>query len=514
MLGASACDDPPRGLPLPSPPPQRGGVLRLLVTEPAGLDPALSEDTYQWLLIEQIFDGLVSLDPELNVVPALARTWTISRDGRTYHFTLRADARFQNGRTVTADDVAWSFLRAARIPGGLARDYVDRIVGGPEASAGRAAIIEGVRVEGKAELIITLREPYAPFLGALALPHLRVVPREEVEGREKAFARHPVGTGAFSLGEWGSDGRIVLVANETHWAGRPFLDRVEVLPDRTGADATTPFLRGEVDVALLAKKDRERLPAGTNVVQRPELGITCLGFNVSLPPVDDPRVRRAAALALDRDAIVAAGGSAAVSSRAITPVGMSGGSPHPVAPDRDVVEARRILADAGHRDGRGLQPLELWTDQDSVLAQGSMSVVARNLGEVGIPVRDRSTTWSRFSERVDAKKAPAYVITFVADTPDRDSFLRALFHSRGADNYSSYADLEVDQLLETAGHGMDPRARNRLYNSVEDRVGAANVIIPLFSASNTYALRAGLQGFALDPMGLFAFSRLSWERPR
>ncbi len=514
VLGTSGCDEPPRGVPASSPRPQRGGVFRLLVTEPAGLDPALSEDTYQWLLIEQIFDGLVSLDPELNVVPALAKTWTVSPDGRTYHFTLRSDARFQNGRTVTADDVAWSFLRAARMPGGLAREYIGRIVGAAEASAGRAATIAGLRVEGKSEVIISLAEPYAPFLGTLAIPHLSVLPREEVEARGKAFARHPVGTGAFKLQEWGNDGRIVLVANETHWSGRPFLDRVEVLPDRTGDDAVAPFLRGEVDVALLGKKDRERLPAATNVVQRLELGMTYLGFNLKLPPMNDPRVRRAAALSLDRDAIVAAGAYVAVPSRALVPLGMAGGSPHPVAPERDLAEARRVLADAGHPGGRGLQPLELWTDHDSVLSQGSVAAVVKNLVEVGIPVKDRSTTWARFVESVDAKRAPAYLITWVADTPDRDSFLGVLFHSQGANNYLNYADPETDRLIDGARRDMDPQARDRLYRAVEERVGAANVIIPLFSASNTYALRTGLQGFALDPMGLFDFSRLSWERPR
>jgi ABC-type transport system substrate-binding protein len=158
--------------------------------------------------------------------------------------------------------------------------------------------------------------------------------------------------------------------------------------------------------------------------------------------------------------------------------------------------------------------LELWTDHDSVMTQGLTAVLAKELAEVGIPVTDRGASWTRFLERVDAKKAPAYLITWVADTPDRDSFLSVLFHSRGANNYLNYADPETDRLLDTAGRDMDPQARNRLYKSVEDRVGAANVIIPLFSASNTYALRAGLQGFALDPMGLFDFSRLSWERPR
>ena len=313
----------------------------------------------------------MSLDPDLNVVPALARTWIVSPDGLTYRFQLRSDVRFQNGRKLTADDVAWSFLRAARIPGGLAREFVGKIAGGEEASAGRAATIAGLRVEG---------EVGARHHADRALRALPRIARDPPALRRSAGGGRGEGSGVRPSSRWeparsgsrsgGSDGRLVLVANETHWGGRPFLDRVDVHLGTWDEDAVGPFLRGEVDMALLGRNDRARLPSGSIVVERQELGMTCLGLNSAFPPMDDERVRRAVALSLDRDAIVLASRAIAMPSRAIIPVGMAGGGPRAFAPERDVAEARRVLAAAGYPDGRGLPPARLLGEPREPVHQG------------------------------------------------------------------------------------------------------------------------------------------------
>ena len=129
-------------------------------------------------------------------------------------------------------------------------------------------------------------------------------------------------------------------------------------------------------------------------------------------------------------------------------------------------------------------------------------------------MRQHAVSWPALVETVDAGKAPAYLMTWVADTPDRDSFLGVLFHSHGASNYLHYADADVDRLLAAARRDMDPTARIRLYDEVERRVGAANVLIPLFSEQSTYAARPGLQGLAVDPMGQISLALVYWESPR
>lgn len=512
-LALAACRERPP-LTAASPSPRVGGTFRFAMTRPPGLDPALSEDAYQWQLMEEVFDGLVGLDPDLNVVPSLARTWTVSPDGLSYTFGLWPEARFHNGRTVTAEDVVYSFLRAARVPGGLAGAYVGHIRGMPEAVKGGVTTVEGMEVVDASTLVIRLARPYAPFLATLAIPQLAIVPREEVEGRGAGFARQPVGSGPFRVSEWRADDVLVLVANQSYHLGRPHLDRVEVRFADWWADAVDHFLRGEVDMALLGREDRAKLPKEVMVVQRLELGMMCLGLNTAFPPADDARVRHAIALSLDREAMVEASGRVALPSRGVVPDGIPGGGPRGFAPERDVAAARRVLAEAGHPEGRGLPELDLWANRNSDWVRRTAAVVARNLGEIGVKVRERTAAWSEFLDQINARRTPAYLITWVADAPDRDAYLGVLFHSRGVNNYLGYADPEVDRLLEAARASLDPLERMRLYGSAEERIGAANVVLPLFSQANAFAIRPALQGFTMNSFGITDLRRLWWAAPR
>jgi peptide/nickel transport system substrate-binding protein/oligopeptide transport system substrate-binding protein len=470
------------------------------------------EDAYQWLLVEQLFDGLVDLDPELKIVPAIARTWTVSRDGLEYRFTLRGDARFHNGRAVIAADVAWSFLRALRVPGGLATEYLGHVVGAREAAQGAASEVSGIRVEGANVVTIRLAHPYAPFLGTLAIPQLGIVPREEVESRGEAFARHPVGSGPFELKEWRDDGRVVLVPSDRHWAGRPYLDRVEVQLGAFGADEAGPFLKGRTDWAFISRADEERLPKWSRIVKRMELGITVLGLNVARPPLDDVRIRRALAMSLDRNTLVEASGRVATPASSVVPMGMAGAPPFGSVPSEDLEGARRLLAEAGHPDGKGLPPLELWLNGESAPTLAVGRAAAKHIARIGLQVNVQTAPWTAFLEKVDAKEAPAYLLTWVADTPDRDSFLGVLFHSAGVNNHLHYADPMVDRLIEEARRELDPIARRDLYRAVEERVDADCVLVPLYTQANVYALRDGLAGFNLDALGQIDLSRIYWER--
>jgi len=222
-------------------------------------------------------------------------------------------------------------------------------------------------------------------------------------------------------------------------------------------------------------------------------------------------VRRAIALSLDRSAMVAAADRIAVASRGVVPEGIAGGGPHAFAPDRDLAAARQLLAAAGHPEGRDLPALDFWANRSNPSVRAVAAAVARNLGEIGVHVRERTSSWAQFLDAVDSRTAPIYLLTWVADTPDRDSYLGILFHSRGTSNYLHYSDPQVDRLLEHAREERDPTARIRLYGEAEERIGAANVLIPLFSQANAYAVKPGLEGFTLDSFGNSDWRRLWWS---
>ena len=191
-----SCQQEPTGPPEKVQPEVRtGGVYRApLPLESENPRPAFSTDIYSVTLIQQIFDGLVQFDQNLNVVPALATSWMVSSDGLVYTFNLRSNANFHNGRTVTAADFVYSFTRILNPrEESSALSFFERIKGADLYRRGESNTVEGLEALSPNTLQITLKEPFAPFLSVLAMKSSKVVPREEVERWGKDFGHHPVG---------------------------------------------------------------------------------------------------------------------------------------------------------------------------------------------------------------------------------------------------------------------------------------------------------------------------------
>ena len=161
------------------PEPVSGGTLHIAQIGPLSLDPGLVDDSYEAALANQIHDGLLRHDSNLNLLPSLATTWQISRDGREYIFQLKEGALFHDGTPVTADDFVFSFSRMFRIDpdlAPLAREYLGVIEGADAYARGEADSISGLSSEGDLVLTIRLAKPYASFLHAVASEFSRVVP--------------------------------------------------------------------------------------------------------------------------------------------------------------------------------------------------------------------------------------------------------------------------------------------------------------------------------------------------
>ncbi|NIR14145.1 MAG: ABC transporter substrate-binding protein, partial [Desulfobacterales bacterium] len=278
--------------------PQRGGTYRAaLPWAPKDLDPAFSTDIYSVTLIQQLFDGLVQFDRNLNVVPALATNWVVSSDGLVYTFTLRQDVRFHNGRLITADDFVYSFTRILDpSERASALSFFEKIKGAKDYRSGASTKVEGLKALDSSALEITLKEPFAPFLSVLAMKSSKVVPREEIERWGKKFGQHPVGTGPFSLESWESD-QIVLSANPDYYESSPYLDRV-VYTIYAGAQRKKilqDFLADRLEEAAVFGADREKIVQTTvyQFVRKPSLSLQFYGMNCTSAPLKDKRVRQA-----------------------------------------------------------------------------------------------------------------------------------------------------------------------------------------------------------------------------
>ena len=181
--------------------PRQGGTYRRpLEFKLKTLDPAKSIDIHAVTVIQQIFDGLVQFDKDLNVIPAIARSWKVSPDGLIYTFFLREGVKFHNGREVTSTDFVYSFTRILDPETKSSSfDFFTRILGAKEFIDGKAKEVKGLIAQDKYSLKIVLSEPYAPFLSILAMKGAKIVPKEEVEKLETDFGKSPVGTGPFKF---------------------------------------------------------------------------------------------------------------------------------------------------------------------------------------------------------------------------------------------------------------------------------------------------------------------------
>ena len=193
-----------------------------LSSEPESLDPAFITDIYSVTVANNLYDGLVEFDKDLNIVPALAKIWKISRDRRTYSFQLRRGVAFHNAREVTADDFVYSLTRILHpeTDSPVAPLFMN-VRGAKEFHEGRAPSVSGLKAQNRYILKIELNHPFAPFLSILAMTNAKVVPKEVFKFE---ISRYAVGTGPFKYTSWQPGKEIILAANTDYYGGRPYLD--------------------------------------------------------------------------------------------------------------------------------------------------------------------------------------------------------------------------------------------------------------------------------------------------
>ncbi len=443
-----------------------------LKKNPATLDPARIVDLDSARIAAKLFNGLVSFDEDLQICADLARSWTLSADGRTYRFELRDDAVFFNGRAVTADDVIFSFERVLAPQTRSPRTWVlARIRGADAFMQGRTERIVGLSAHGHYTLEIELAEPFAPFLSMLGLTTAYVVPREEVERLGAEFGRYAGGSGPFMLAEWKHNQHVRLAKNP-HWRGpAPRSSGIcyRIIPE--DFTAMVAFEKGSLDVLpdIMASEYARYTgdPVWRDCVQQtPGLNTYYLGLNCSRVPFSDVRVRQALNCAIDRQTMLAAilegRGEAA---RGPVPSLLRRG-PAPAGYAYDPQRARVLLAEAGYPDGFSMRIYQTADSENLDMCQA----VQAYLQAVGIRVSIVQLEWSTFLAAVADGEADAFWLSWWADYPDAENFLYPLFHSDNlgaGGNRSRYVDTQFDRLIEQAVTTQDRAAREALYARCE-----------------------------------------------
>ena len=508
----------------PIDPPIQGGVFRYpLFQRLYTLDPAQAVFSADVMLIQQLYDGLIAFDEHLNIVPALAKFWEISPDGKTYTFELRDDARFHNGRKVTAEDCVFTFERL--LTKGLNDhnySYFSRIEGASDFHEGRSQRVKGLEALSENRFRITFVTPFVPALSVLSMYSSKILPKDEMLEQGDAFFKAPIGTGAFQFSRWiepsedpgvpsfeGVRQGIRFEANSQYFEGRPHLDAI-VFRAIWNSPAFEGVARPLHEVAdCLQTNEVEHYADWVSVEADRFLALRYLYFPNHVPPYDNSKVRLAINLALDKRSFldahrVTAGIPAATG---LVPPGIPGFIPKESHSGQNLDRARELLREAGYPNGDGLPPLELPVLPDSLYARDS-GAVARDscliacLSKIGVQVRLlKSDQFINFDAPEFKDRAVLRSNTWFADFPDPDNFLRPLFHTDGPLNEFGYSNRKVDQLLDQVWSETSYSKRNELYHRIEEIILRDSPIVPTDYGRLRYLLRPDVRGFTLTPLG-------------
>ncbi|MEY2881810.1 MAG: Periplasmic oligopeptide-binding protein precursor [Verrucomicrobiota bacterium] len=496
--------------------------------EPATLDPHLIDAFTDMNIAVALFEGLTVLDEATaQPLPAAAERWEISADGLVYTFHLRRDGRWSNGDALTARDFAFSLQRILSPKLASPYAYVVWPLKNAEAyHAGKLADFArvGVHVVDDLTLRLTLERPtpYLPALAALAawMPVHRATIEKfgAPDARDTAWTRpaNLVGNGPFTLAEWKPNARIAVAKNPRHRdAARNRLERVEFFPVEKSDTEELSFRAGQLHVTYAlpaAKIATYRAQSPERLRVEPLLNTYYVNFNVTKPPLDRADVRRALALAIDREALVrTVYAGAAQPTRVLTAPDHSGYAP-PARPTHDFAAARALLAAAGFPGGAGLPPLSIQTLNDDKLprvAEVLQTMWQRELGvRVGIEPFEQKT-W------IQNQQSLAHTIALMgwtADYADPITFLD-IFRTGGGNNWTGWGDQAYDALLATAANTADPAARFQVLQRAETLLLDVAPIAPFALASRAYLIHPAVKGWGPAPLGFHRYQLVELANP-
>ncbi|HEM61958.1 MAG TPA: peptide ABC transporter substrate-binding protein, partial [Chloroflexi bacterium] len=472
-----------------SPPAQQ--PLRLSSPEPLTLDPTKAFDASTLTVIRHLFSGLVGVSPEMDVLPEVARSWDVSADGRRYVFHLRDDVAWTDGTPVTAGDFEYAWKRMLnRETGCYFASLLYDVRGARAFHQGEVSAADSVGVSALDDvtLAVELERPTGYFLHLLvyAIP----VPRHVVEAHGDAWAEadYIVTNGPLRLEAW-ERGQAMLLARNPDYRGQ-FTGNVRqvelsVMPQTEWAVALARYEGHGLDVLDIGsfpvlQLDHARLRHPGEYISAPEASTYCLGFDLSHPPFDDSRVRRAFAMAIDKERLADAklGGHSFPATGGFVPPTIPAHSSG-IGLSYDPDQARGLLSEAGYPGGRGFPLVEA-----AVLSSPETSLLSEYLRgqwlrELAVDSSWESLEWQPLLHRVYEEPPPPHIlgVRFLADYPDPDDFLRvAVTHSR---SFIGWPNEQYDQLVEAARRVTDQEERIRLYSRADRILVEDAALVPL-----------------------------------
>src|SRR5437762_4649651 len=499
----------------------------------ASLDPAFAKNQSIMWTVHQLYNTLVEIDKDLNIVPSIAKSWEISDDRRTYTFHLRSDIFFHDdsafilkkGRQLVALDIAYSFNR-----------ITDKQTASPGALIFNNKIdsLNGFRVIDDSTFQLKLIRPYTPILGILSMQYCSIVPKEAVEKYRNDFRRHPVGTGPFSFVAWEEGQALILKKNENYFEKDslgnhlPYLNGIKISFYDNKATEFLLFRQKQLDFMndiessfkdeVLTKKGELRKNwQGKIVLQtHPYLNTEYLGILVDTStellknsPIRLKKIRQAINYGIDRrKMILYLRNSLGIPAEpGFVPAGLPSFDSAKVkgyhyAPAR----TKQLLKEAGFPDGKGLPVIKLMTIP---IYSDFAAFIAKQLEEAGILVQVDVVQKSLLLELTSNSRALFFRGSWIADYPDAENYLSVFYSKNPATpNYTRYKNPVFDALFEKALAETNDTLRYGLYQQADQVVINDAPVVPLWYDEVIHLVQPNVKGFEPNSLNLLELRRV------
>lgn len=498
----------------------------------ASLDPVYARTQVLIWPTNQLYNGLVQMDNQLNINACIAKKWEINNSGKEYRFIIRDDVRFhdhilfenEQGRKVTAKDFEYSLNR-----------IIDPKTASPGAWIFNNVSENGIKALNDSVLQIQLKRPFPAFLGLLTMQYCSVLPYEIVEHFGVDFRNNPVGTGPFQFKIWKENEKLVLVKNPNYFEkdslgnNLPYLDAISITFINDKQSEFLEFLNGKIDFISglnAANKDELITKNGKlnpkyidqiRMINQPYLNTEYLGFlldtgkvKTKASPVLNKKIRQAINYGFDRNKMMKylrnSIGTPAING--FIPKGLPSFSDEFIGYTYNPDKTRKLLIEAGFPNGVGLHTITLTTTSDYL---DLCEYIQQELAQYGIDINIDVSTGAIFRDMVANSKINFFRGSWIADYPDAENYL-TLFYSKNfspsGPNYTHYFNAEYDKLYEKAMLAVNDSIRYSIYNSMNRLIIDDAVIVPLYYDEVIRFVNDGVIGFESNPMNLLNLKRV------
>ena len=487
------------------------------------LDPAFSRNLPNIWATTHMFNSLVQLNDDLEIIPDLAEQWTISSDGLVYEFRIREDVFFHQHpafgksktRKVNASDFAFSLKRLLdpqlASPGGWVLQNVERI-----------------EAKNDQLLIITLKQPFPAFLGLLSMRYCSVVPKEIVTKTEGNFRKNPIGTGPFAFKYWEEDVKLVLRKNPLYFErddlglSLPYLESISIsfVPDKQSEFML--FLQEKLDIlntldnsykdelltqqGTLTEKYKEKI----NLQKGPYLNTEYLGFYLDSPSpvIKSPLIREAINIGFDRKKmmIYLRNNIGFIGNKGFIPKGLSG-HPKEVVLKYQPEKAAELVKTFEKETGLKAE-ITLATDANYI---DLCEYIQRELQKIGISIKVDMMPPATLKQARSKGKLEMFRSNWIADYPDAENYL-SLFYSKNfsptGPNYTHFYSPTFDSLYENSFFINDAQKRGEIYQSMDSLVMSKHPLIPLYYDQVLRFSHKSVLGLNLNPVNVLKLKKV------